>query len=173
MEATMSSEVTAEDIRRIRQALRMAEEAIRRGGAGVAAILARGDEIFAAGCDTIPETGDLTSHAEMVVLRTAGRRLQALPAASRREVTLYCTLEPCLMCFAALSFVGIRRAVYSALSEDANVEQVIVEGLSIAEANRRLRRGPLVLVPGVCRDEGRELLRRMGKQAGTPPDLRT
>jgi tRNA(Arg) A34 adenosine deaminase TadA len=42
------------------------------------------------------------------------------------------------MCAAALSFVGIKRIVYAALAEDANVEQMIARDLTLPEINPRL-----------------------------------
>lgn len=60
---------------------------------------------------------DLTAHAEMVVLREAAKRLNQMTDVKKAEVTLYTTLEPCLLCTAAISFVGIKRVVYSALKE--------------------------------------------------------
>ncbi|HZU69703.1 MAG TPA: hypothetical protein VFA09_20685 [Ktedonobacteraceae bacterium] len=67
------------------------------------------------------------------------------------------------MCILAISFVGIRRVVYSALCEDANEEEMMVRGVTCRTINDLLTRGPLELVPGVRCDEGRELLARMGK----------
>jgi tRNA(adenine34) deaminase len=67
------------------------------------------------------------------------------------------------MCAAAISFAGLRRVVYSALTEDINEEQVIVRGITIDTINPLFSRGPLELVPGVLREEGKELLALMGK----------
>jgi len=91
----------------------------------------------------------------------------------RRTLSVYVTLEPCLMCGSALSFVGIKRIVYAALAEDANAEQMIVRNLTLAKINDHLVRGPFILVPGVRRGEGQALLRQMGKAAGTRADLET
>jgi hypothetical protein len=53
--------------------------------------------------------------------------------------------------------------VYAALAEDANAEEIIAYGLTAERLNSLFTRGPLELVPGVMRAEGRELLARMGK----------
>ena len=86
----------------------------------------------------------------------------------RRGLSLYVTLEPCLMCSAALSFVGIKRIVYAALAEDAYVEEMIVRDLTLPRVNPHFVRGPFILVPGVRRAEGQALLREMNKAAGAP-----
>lgn len=120
------------------------------------------DEILALNCNRCLETGDLTAHAEMVVLREAAKRLNQMTEDEKAEVTLYTTLEPCLLCTAAISFVGIKRVVYSALTEDANEEQIVAKGITIDKINHLLTRGALELVPSVKRQEGKELLKQMG-----------
>ncbi len=155
---------------------RVLEEArndLAQGGAGVAALLAAGDKIITVARNMIQTTGDMTDHAEMVLLRRMGSQLRAMEDEARRALSVYVTLEPCLMCGAALSFVGIRRIVYAAIAEDANAEELIVRGLTLPKINDQLLRGPFILVPGIRRAEGQALLRQMGKAAGTAPDLET
>ena len=99
----------------------------------------------------------------MVVLRSAAALLNALSTEEKAHLTLYVTLEPCLICLSAISFVGIKRVVYAALAEDANAEELIARGLTAEQLNPLLTRGPLELVPSVLHAEGRGLLARMGK----------
>jgi len=153
--------------------LQEARTDLEQGGAGVAALLASADEIMGVAFNTIQDTGDLTNHAEMVLLHGVSRELQEISDQERRGLSLYVTLEPCLMCSAALSFAGIKRIVYSALAEDANPEQMIVRDLTLPRANPHFVRGPFILVPGVRRSEGQALLHEMNKAAGNPPELRT
>jgi tRNA(Arg) A34 adenosine deaminase TadA len=150
-----------------------ARTALAQGGAGVAALLASPDRIIARGRNTSRETGDLTDHAEMVLLHQVGRKLQELNEQDRHSLTVYVTLEPCLMCSAALSFVGIKRIVYAALADDANSEEMITHDLTLSTINQQLVRGPFILVRGVRRAEGQALLAQMNKAAGAPADLKT
>ncbi|MGH7929048.1 MAG: nucleoside deaminase [Candidatus Binatia bacterium] len=161
------------DITLMDETLEEARAALAQGGAGVAALLASPDEIIARGRNTSQETGDLTAHAEMVLLHRVGRKLQEMNEQARRSLTFYVTLEPCLMCSAALSFVGIKRIVYAALAEDANREEMIARDLTLPRINQQLVRGPFILLPGVRRAEGQSLLRQMNKAAGAPADLKT
>ena len=133
--------------------LQEAQAALAAGGAGVAALLASPNKIIGVGLNTIQDTGDMTNHAEMVLLRQLGYQLRLMDV-ERRTLSVYVTLEPCLMCSAALSFVGIKRIVYATLAEDANSEQIIVRGLTLPKVNDHFLRGPFVLVPGVRRTEG-------------------
>ena len=164
---------TERDCILIDRVLQEARAALAAGGAGVAALLASPDEIIALGLNTIEASGDMTNHAEMVLLHRVGYPLRAMNDEQRSTQSVYVTLEPCLMCSAALSFVGIKRIVYAALAEDANAEQMIVRGLTLPAFNDQLVRGPFVLVPGVRRTEGKALLQAMGKAAGAPADLET
>jgi tRNA(adenine34) deaminase len=164
-------EPTERDYALMDRVLQEARAALAAGGAGVAALLASPNKIIAVGLNTIQDTGDMTNHAEMVLLRQMDYRL--MNDVERRTLSVYVTLEPCLMCSAALSFVGVKRVVYAALAEDANSEQIIVRGLTLPKVNDHFLRGPFVLVPGVRRTEGRALLEEMGKAAGAPADLET
>jgi tRNA(adenine34) deaminase len=170
----MQTEKASErDIKLMDRALREARTDLAYGGAGVAALLASPDQIIAVAFNTIHETGDLTNHAEMVLLHGVGRQLKEMDEQARRSLSLYVTLEPCLMCSAALSFAGIKRIVYAALAQDANSEEMIVRNLTLPKINQQLVRGPFTLVPGVRRTEGQDLLRRMNKAADAPADLKT
>jgi tRNA(Arg) A34 adenosine deaminase TadA len=151
------------------RALREARTALAYGGAGVAALLASPDQIIAVAHNTIQETGDLTNHAEMVLLHGVSRELQEMDEQDRHALTLYVTLEPCLMCSAALSLSDQADSL-SALAEDANIEEMIVRNLTLPKINPQLVRGPFTLVPGVRRTEGQDLLRRMNKAADAPAD---
>jgi tRNA(adenine34) deaminase len=162
---------TERDYALMDRVLQEARAALAAGGAGVAALLASPNKIIAVGLNTIQDTGDMTNHAEMVLLRQMDYRL--MNDIERRTLSVYVTLEPCLMCSAALSFVGVKRVVYAALAEDANSEQIIVRGLTLPKVNDHFLRGPFVLVPGVRRTEGRALLEEMGKAAGAPAELET
>jgi tRNA(adenine34) deaminase len=164
-------EPTERDYALMDRVLQEARAALAAAGAWVAALLASPNKIIAVGLNTIQDTGDMTNHAEMVLLRQMDYRL--MNDIERRTLSVYVTLEPCLMCSAALSFVGVKRVVYAALAEDANSEQIIVRGLTLPKVNDHFLRGPFVLVPGVRRTEGRALLEEMGKAAGAPADLET
>lgn len=143
-------------------AIARANQSIERGGSGVAALIARSREVLIIGHNLTPETGDQTDHAELVVLRRASPLLAAMSDGERSSLSLYTTFEPCLMCLCACSVAGLKRVVYSAHIEDAQPSATVVRGLCSETVNRLFVRGPLELVGGVRREEGRALLRRMG-----------
>lgn len=139
-----------------------ANRLIDQGKVGVVALLLWRDEILAMNHNTYEETHDLTAHGEIATLREASKKLARMSEEERAEVTIYVSLEPCLMCFSAISFVGIKRAVYAALIEDADEESLIARGITCDDLNPRLVKGSLELVEGVRREEGIKLLERMG-----------
>lgn len=91
------------------QALARAAEAAARGEVPVGAALveASSGRVLAASGNRIVELNDPTAHAEMLVLRAAGR-------ARLDDCDLYVTLEPCAMCAAAISLARVRRLYFGA-----------------------------------------------------------
>jgi tRNA(adenine34) deaminase len=154
---------TEQDQKFMAQAIAEAQHAIDNGKAGVGALLALGDEVIAIGHNEFEETQDQINHAEIVVLHRASDRLAQLSDEEKEQLTIYTTLEPCLMCMSALSIAGIKRVVYSALTEDANEEQRVVKGLTAPDVSSDLSRGAMEMVPGVQREAGKSLLAQMGK----------
>lgn len=157
---------TQQDYEYIDKVIAEANAALDQGKAGVGAMLTCQGQIVALVHNMFEETKDITAHAEMSLLRTVAKQLAEMSDVQKADLCVYVTLEPCLMCLSALSYAGIGRVVYSALSEDANLEQAVVEGMTARNINDDLVRGPLELVPGVRREEGRKLLKRMQMTAG-------
>lgn len=96
----------------MRLALEQAKLAAQRGEVPVGAVLvdALGTVLASDGNRPI-EYHDPTAHAEMLVLRQAGRRLVNYRLAG---ATLYVTIEPCVMCAGALVHARVSRLVYGA-----------------------------------------------------------
>ena len=85
-------------------ALRIAASGLERGELPIGAVVVLGDAIIASAHTTERAEGRLLVHAELRALELADR-LKPFPG-KRRDVRLFTTLEPCLMCLgAALSFV--------------------------------------------------------------------
>jgi len=98
-------------------ALAEARLAAERGEVPIGAVLVdSGGQIIAQSGNRTIELCDPSAHAEMLVLRQAGR-LQGnyrLP-----DTTLYVTLEPCVMCAGALVHARVSRLVYGAVDPKA------------------------------------------------------
>ncbi|WP_013323360.1 nucleoside deaminase [Gloeothece verrucosa] len=156
------SRPTEQDERMIEKVIALASDAISRNKVGVAALLACGDEIIVLDHNPFADTQNPLDHAEIVVLNKAGSYLTKCSQEQKSKLTLYSTLEPCLICLLAASFVGIRRIVYAALAEDANQQGQLIKGMTARTINPYLTKGEMELIPGVKREQGKALLEQMG-----------
>jgi tRNA(adenine34) deaminase len=77
----------------------------------VGAVLVQDDKLIAAAHNQPIQNNDPTAHAEIQLLRAAGKTLNnyRLP-----NTTLYVTLEPCTMCAGAMIYARIKRVVFGA-----------------------------------------------------------
>lgn len=99
------------DGRYLRKAIVWSHAARRRGNPPFGAVVvSAAGEVLAEGCCNTLETGDLTGHAELNVVRTLSTR--RLPAEELAGATLYASGEPCVMCAGAICWSGIGRVVY-------------------------------------------------------------
>jgi len=99
------------DVDYMRCALEQARHARDSGEVPVGAVLVSDDRIIATGANCPIVSTDPTAHAEIVALRAAAR---ALGNYRLNGSVLYVTLEPCLMCAAALVQARVRRLVFGA-----------------------------------------------------------
>ena len=91
-------------------ALKEAEKALAAGEFPVGCVFVHENRVVAAGCRANSGPGgNEFDHAENVALR---RLLDSRQAIDFSAVTVYSTLEPCLMCFTTLILNGFRTIVY-------------------------------------------------------------
>jgi tRNA(adenine34) deaminase len=92
-------------------ALQQAEKALAAGDFPVGCVLEYQDEIIATGrrYNSFGQVNEM-DHAEMVTLRSL---LESDRRIDLGQVTLYATMEPCLMCFSTLLVNGVRKIAYS------------------------------------------------------------
>jgi len=100
----------------MREALTEAHAAADFDEVPVGAVVVYEHEIVARAGNRTLRDNDPTAHAEIVALRAAAA---ALGNHRLTGATLYVTLEPCPMCFAALSHARIDRVVFGAYDEKA------------------------------------------------------
>jgi len=133
------------------EALRLAREGEAEGEVPVGAVLVAGGEIRGRGWNSPIGRNDPTAHAEILALREA---CSAAGNYRLPDATLYCTLEPCVMCAGALvaarverlvfgardlRFGGIRSKFQVADSEVLNHRVLVVEGVLATECVELLR----------------------------------
>lgn len=101
----------ARDLHWMQQALLQAQIAADLDEVPIGAVLVQDNQLLAAGYNRPRLSEDPSAHAEIVVLRIAGRRLgnYRFPGS-----TLYVTVEPCTMCAGALVHARVGRLVFGA-----------------------------------------------------------
>jgi tRNA(adenine34) deaminase len=95
----------------MREAIALARAAEAAGEVPVGAVVELGGEIVGRGANSPIRLKDPTAHSEILALRDAAARLGNYRL---ENATLYCTLEPCVMCAGALVAARIQRVVFGA-----------------------------------------------------------
>ena len=134
----------------MRLALDCASQAADAGEVPIGAVVVLDGRVVGEGYNQPIRSSDPTAHAEIVAMRSAARHLSnyRLPG-----TTLYCTLEPCIMCAGAIVHARIARVVFGARDPKAGASGSIYNVL----ADSRLNHQPEV-VEGVREAECRRLL---------------
>ena len=140
----------------MRRALDEARAAALAGEVPVGAVVTRDGEIIAAARNAMRGGRDPTAHAEMEVLRAAGRSI----GGERLDgCDLWVTLEPCAMCAGAIALARIRRLYFAAAD---------LKGGAVLHGPRLFtlptcHHAPEVY-PGIGEEEAAEMLRRFFKE---------
>jgi tRNA(adenine34) deaminase len=103
------SVTTDEDF--MREALALASQSAHQGEVPVGAVVVIDGEIFGRGSNSPIALHDPTAHAEILAIRQAAARVGNYRL---RGATLYCTLEPCVMCAGAMVTARVQRLVFGA-----------------------------------------------------------
>lgn len=80
------------------------------------AVIVKDDEVISEGWNQVVENNDPSAHAEIMAIRNACSRLGTFKLEGCK---IYCSCEPCPMCFAAIYWAGISEVVFACTREDA------------------------------------------------------
>lgn len=83
----------------MRRAIALSEHSVKTGGGPFGAVIARGGVVIAEASNSVTLDHDPTAHAEVNAIRNACQRLQSFDL---RGCDIYCSCEPCPMCFGAI-----------------------------------------------------------------------
>lgn len=125
----------ATDAEYMHQALAQARAAQAHGEVPVGAVLVHNGAIIAAGHNRPIGACDPTAHAEIEALRAGARRLGSYRLT---DTVLYVTLEPCVMCAAALMHARVRRVVFGAFDVQAGAAGSLLDVFRLAALNHRV-----------------------------------
>jgi tRNA(adenine34) deaminase len=93
------------------EALKEARKALEQEEVPVGAVVVNQNRIIARAYNMTQQLNDVTAHAEMIAITSAANYLGAKYLT---DCTLFVTLEPCVMCAAALKWAQLSRLVFAA-----------------------------------------------------------
>ena len=132
-------------------ALESAKEAVEHGDVPIGAVLLDLDgRVVAVDHNRREESGDPTAHAEILVIRKAGRESGDWRLCGH---TLVVTLEPCVMCAGAAVAARLERIVYGTPDLKSGACWSLYNVPQDSRLNHRIE-----LIPGVLQDECASLL---------------
>jgi tRNA(adenine34) deaminase len=130
------ADFNADDGTFMRLALAQADAAQAMDEVPVGAVLISATgELLAAGHNRTISNSDPCAHAEIEVLRAAGK---AIGNYRLLGTTLYVTLEPCAMCAMALVHARIKRVVYAAADPKTGACGSVFDLIADARHNHRI-----------------------------------
>lgn len=136
------------------KALEEARQALSLGEFPVGCVMVYENRVLVTGArlHSRSENKNELDHAEMLALR---RLVKIDEDIDREKITLFSTLEPCLMCYAALILNGIRHIVYA-------YEDVMGGGTNIdlKMLNPFYKDMKITVMPHVLRQESLQLVKR-------------
>jgi tRNA(adenine34) deaminase len=138
-------------------ALEEARKGAERGEVPVGAVAVVGAEVVARAHNRPIGLVDPTAHAEILALREAAR---AANTYRLTDVTLYATLEPCVMCVGAMVNARVGRLVYGARDEKAGALGSVYDIGRNGMLNHRIE-----VTPGVMATECANLLHEFFRSA--------
>lgn len=95
-------------------ALEEARKAFDNDEVPIGAVAVMDDELIATAHNLKESNQDATHHAELLLLQECAQKLGRWRLT---DITVYATIEPCIMCMGALSHARIKRLVYGARDE--------------------------------------------------------
>jgi tRNA(adenine34) deaminase len=134
----------------MRLALAEARQAQTHGDVPVGAVAVLNGEVIGKGHNRREADGDPTAHAEMLALRQAA---QFIGHWRLENVTLYCTLEPCVMCAGAMVLARLPKLVFGTFDPKAGAGGSVFDLLAHPQLNHRVE-----VQNGILRDEAATLL---------------
>ncbi|MEW5910900.1 MAG: nucleoside deaminase, partial [Thermodesulfobacteriota bacterium] len=143
------------------KALAQAEKAFKNGEFPVGCIIVSDDRVISTGSrkGTSGISPSEIEHAEILALKKLGRIPKTI---LRNRLSIYTTLEPCLMCFGAILLHGITKIVYAYEDVMGGGSRIDLTGMTPLYRNLSL-----TVIPHVLRERSIELLKEYFIRPGT------
>jgi tRNA(adenine34) deaminase len=143
---------TKTDIYFLKEALKEAKTARKKGEVPVGAVIVLKNRIIGRGHNKSIVLNDPTAHAEIIALRAASKK-----AGNYRlnGAKLYATMEPCPMCAGALIWARVSEIVFGAFDKKAGACGSLFNIADNKKLNHRIR-----ITGGVMEKECRSLIQK-------------
>lgn len=135
-----------DDKQYLQSAINQAKKSVERGGFPAGAVIVKDGQVITEGVSLGFKLNDPTSHAETSSIRETCKKLQTTEL---RGVTLYASLQPCLMCFSVANWAGVSKIVFGCRKTEDMIKKNYYEGTTdlnqVNEQNNR--KTELLFVP--------------------------
>lgn len=152
-------QITEKDKEFMREAIRLANESVRKGGGPFGAVIVKDGKIVAGSSNRVTIDLDPTAHAEVNTIRQACRELGTFDLSG---CTIYTSCEPCPMCLGAIYWAHIDRIFYGNTRKDAR-DINFADDFIYEELDRPLSNRAVPIIP-LLRDETLESFRLWSKK---------
>ena len=136
----------------MKKALELAQKAEEAGEVPVGAVIIKDNQLIAEGWNQPITSNDATSHAEIMAMREAGKKLNNYRLV---DTVMYVTLEPCSMCVGAMIHARVGKVVFGAAEPRTGA---LGGAFNLLEANEHNHF--FEVESGVMAEESRDLLQR-------------
>jgi len=146
----------ASDIYFMKEALKEAKKAYKKGEVPVGAVVVVDGKIISKAYNKKESINDPTAHAEIIAIRKA---CKALYNWRLTEATLYITKEPCIMCCGAIINARLKRVVYGCDDPKGGGALSLYSILQDARLNHQVE-----IKNGILEKECRDILQKFFKE---------
>ena len=148
--------VTEEDEKYMKEALKEAKKAYKKQEVPVGAVVVYQNKIISRSYNQSIKLNDPTAHAEILAIRKASKHLSNYRLLKTR---LYVTVEPCMMCLGALAWARVEKVVFGTKEPKFGV---MGPYLNIIKKRKKVNHS-IKVCGGVLEKESKELIQKFFK----------
>ena len=137
------------EAKHMRSAIDSARTGIGKGNHPYGAAIVHNGAVICSSHNIVPGGVDATAHAEVTAIREACRLLQTTDLTG---CDIYCTCEPCAMCFSAIHWANFKTAIFGASILDKDPFGLFDIGPRAADLLTMMRK-PVILIQEFLREE--------------------
>ena len=140
----------------MREALKEAHKAARKGEVPVGAVVVKDGKIIGRGHNLTEKKQSALTHAELMAISRATKKLKSWRLV---DCDLYVTLEPCTMCAGAIVLSRVRNLVYGTTDPKAGAVDSTARVMENEKLNHRVK-----VTSGVLKEECSSVLTAFFKE---------